>query len=101
MRNGASVIQLLAFSVEPRGEEIFLALSRRVICGSIQYGFGREKGRPSFSEEKEAKRLFLIWAWGFANARLRSSKSFCAGGAPPLFSKSGYLMIDDGGDDFF
>jgi len=58
MRNGASVIQLLAFSVEPRGEEIFLALSRRVICGSIQYGLGRKKEGLLFLKKKKQKDFF-------------------------------------------
>jgi len=30
----------------------------------------------SFSEEKEAKRLFLIWAAGVQNSRLQINKSF-------------------------
>jgi hypothetical protein len=36
------------------------------------------KGSASFSEEKEAKRLLLIWAIGVANFRLKSSKKFFA-----------------------
>jgi hypothetical protein len=32
----------------------------------------QEKGSASFSEEKEAKRLLLIWAMGAAKSRLFS-----------------------------
>jgi hypothetical protein len=37
-----------------------------------------DKASTSFSGEKEAKRLLLIWAMGVATFRLKRSKSFFA-----------------------
>jgi hypothetical protein len=45
-----------------------------------------EKASTSFSEEKEAKRLFLIWFVGARRSRLNIAKVFA-----PLFSKSGFF----------
>jgi hypothetical protein len=43
----------------------------------------------SFSEEKEAKRLFLIGASGVSTARVQVKKVFCAA----FFQKSGFLTL--------
>jgi hypothetical protein len=46
----------------------------------------QNKESGSFSEEKEPKRLLLIWAMGVGNSRLQSSESFCTTrGARRLF----------------
>jgi hypothetical protein len=51
------------------------------------------RASTSFSEEKEAKRLLLIWTMGvgYFNAHGPASKKVLGGGAQPLFSKSGWF----------
>jgi hypothetical protein len=41
-------------------------------------GAGLREGSTSFSVEKEAKRLLLIWAGGVRKSRLQRNKIFCA-----------------------
>jgi hypothetical protein len=41
-------------------------------------GAGLREGSTSFSVEKEAKRLLLIWAGGVRTSRLQRNKIFCA-----------------------
>jgi hypothetical protein len=48
---------------------------------------GDSKASASFSEEKEAKRLLVRWAWGVRNARLTSDKNFLRRGGGQPFSK--------------
>jgi hypothetical protein len=43
---------------------------------------GRQKGRTSFCEQKEAKKLYLFWAGGVSSSTRSGAKKFFGSGAP-------------------